>query len=146
MARFYANKTVVITGASSGLGEAFARQLSILSQRHNVPIHLVLSARSIDKLKEVAASCTAASSPSSSSSSPSSPMLSSKVLVLPLDLSSGNEGIDAYKQALDALLKANGLRAGVDVLINNAGVSSRGTALETTPASLRALFQVNFFM
>ena len=44
----YKNKTVLITGASSGIGESFAKQLDELGSK------LILTARSEDKLNKLA--------------------------------------------------------------------------------------------
>ena len=49
--KFYKNKTILITGASMGIGEGFAYTLA----KYNT--NLVLCARSTDKLLEVAENC-----------------------------------------------------------------------------------------
>ena len=46
----YKNKTILITGASSGIGECFANTLNLLGAR------LLLTARSKDKLEDMASS------------------------------------------------------------------------------------------
>ena len=46
----YKNKTILITGASSGIGECFANTLNLLGAR------LILTARSKDKLEDMASS------------------------------------------------------------------------------------------
>jgi short-subunit dehydrogenase len=89
----------LITGASSGIGECFARALS--SRLHN----LVLAARSEEKLNELAAELRAKHGV--------------RVEVIPADL--------AVRGAASQLAKA--LRARnclVDLLINNAGFGARG--------------------
>ena len=53
MASYYSGKTVLITGASSGLGKEFALQLMNLSLKAKCPIHLVLSARSAFLLEKL---------------------------------------------------------------------------------------------
>ena len=56
--KYYGGKTVLITGASSGLGEQFALELMKLSAEEGVsPINLVLSARTQTSLDLVAKNC-----------------------------------------------------------------------------------------
>jgi short-subunit dehydrogenase len=135
LAKYYSGKTVLITGASSGLGKEFALQLMRLSVSESTtsPINIILSARSQQSLDQVARACRELSS-------------ASKVVVIPLDLSTLTErrNVDEYISVLNQKLKENGL-AGVDCVINNAGVSSRGMALETDQASLDMVMQINFF-
>ena len=125
MARFYLNKTAVVTGASSGLGEAFALQLAGYK-----PKCLMLSARSLDKLEAAAAQCRLLSP-------------STLVVVLPLDLEDP-QAAESYAAVLAARLQDARIDA-LDVLVNNAGVSSRGSALDTDQAALTKIMQVNFF-
>lgn len=133
MATYYSGKTVLITGASSGLGKEFALQLMKLSLKAKCPIHLVLSARSQSTLAHVAKLCNEIS-------------VNSKVIIIPVDLAKFNDPneVTAYTQALNKKLKENAL-PGVDCLINNAGVSSRGSAVETDQTSLDIVMQINFF-
>ena len=133
LSKYYGGKTILITGASSGLGEQLALELMKLSKEEGGPINLVLSARSQPKLRAVAENCLRVSP-------------SSKVIVAPLDLSTLREqkNVDEYTQFLRGKLKEMGI-AGVDCVINNAGVSSRGAALETEQSSLELVMQINFF-
>ncbi len=146
MRRYYAGKTVLITGASSGLGKELALQLCRLSALNRDAdekggagsglVHLVLSARNKSQLDAVAASCRQLSP-------------NSKIVVIPLDLANLVEGpggtLEAYMCAVTAALSANGLPPAIHVLLNNAGVSSRGLAVETSQAVLRDIMDVNFF-
>src|SRR4051812_11486581 len=85
---------VVITGASSGIGEATARAL--FARSHS----LVLAARRADRLEEIAQDIGAAD----------------RVLIVPCDVTE--------PAAVKALADAAGQRFGhIDVWINNAGVS-----------------------
>ena len=95
----YQNKTILITGASSGIGESFAFELAKRGA------NLILVARSGDKLKQMAADITA----------------KHKVTVntLAIDLQQSHAG-QAVKQAVDKL------KVTVDVLINNAGFGTHG--------------------
>lgn len=137
MLRYYSGKTVLITGASSGLGKEMALQLSLLSIKAPQPINIVLSARNVSLLELIATSCRELS-----------PL--SKIMVVPLDLSTlldegKGSSLDKYMSALTDILEKNKLGAGIDVLLNNAGVSSRGLALDTSSKVLRDVMNVNFF-
>lgn len=105
----FAGQTILITGASGGIGEAFAR--------HLIPLNatLILTARSEDKLKELAE--TARSS-------------GCEAHVYPLDL-----GQPGAAQALFDQTTADGHN--VDILINNAGFGLNGR-LETMEAEALA--------
>ena len=101
----------------------------------DIPIHLFLSSRSVENLEAVATKCRALSP-------------ESVVAVIPLDLSDLTEeeggSLDRYMTALHKHLKGHSL-GGIDCLIGNAGVSSRGSALDTSEAVLRSVMNVNFF-
>ncbi len=98
----FKNQIFWITGASSGIGAAFARQLA----KHGA--QLILSGRKVDALEAVAAQCGGADN----------------CLVLPFETTDYD--------ALPALVeKAWGWRGHVDCLINNAGISQRSLAIET---------------
>lgn len=114
---YYANKVVWITGASSGIGEALAHLLAREGCR------LVLSARREPELMRVARalSCPA-----------------DHVLILPLDLTA----MDSFPQAVTRVLQTFGR---LDILIQNAGISQRGLALESPLEIDRRLMEVNFF-
>ncbi|RYY61907.1 MAG: SDR family oxidoreductase [Chitinophagaceae bacterium] len=101
------NKTIVITGASSGVGKAMALELARTGAR------LVLSARRREALDELAAECE---------------HLGALALVVPADMNSA-QGI--------RLLAENAAAFGgtIDVWINNAGVLAFGP-LEDIPASV----------
>lgn len=91
----FQGKTIVITGASDGIGAELARQVAATGPQ------LVLAARRPDALNTVAAQCR---------------QLGAKVLVQPCDV-----GVQADCAALiEAAVKQFG---GVDVLVNNAGIS-----------------------
>lgn len=132
---FFSGKTVLITGASSGLGEAMALELARLSAGGGKDINLIISSRSVQKLQIVAAQCRALSS-------------NIHVITIPLDLTDLSEeaggGLDTYMTVLNAKMKERSLN-GVDCLIGNAGISSRGEALETPEKVLHSVMKVNFF-
>jgi len=113
---FFENKTVWITGASSGIGEALTYALS------KEGADLILSSRKSDSLNRVKDACT----------NPE------KVKVVPLDLEDETGLIKTAKETLASVGK-------IDVLINNGGISQRSLIRETDMAVYRKLMNVNFF-
>ena len=95
----YQGKTALITGASSGIGAEFARQLAARG------MNLVLVARSQDKLMELAEDIRKTHE------------VTIKVLVA--DLSNPDEAADLAERTKAAKLE-------VDLLINNAGFGTHG--------------------
>lgn len=112
----YQGMTALITGASAGLGEVFARQLA--QQGAN----LVLVARSEDKLHQLAETLHNQNK--------------AQVTVLPADLSSA-EAVDN----LIAEVKSRGLR--IDILVNNAGYGVFENFLDTPLAPQIGQVDVN---
>jgi len=109
------DKVVWITGASSGIGEALALSASVQGAK------LILSARRETELQRVKKACA-------------NPQY---VTVLPLDLTD----FDAEAAARQAA----GFYGSVDVLVNNAGISQRGTVLQTEMSVYRRIFELDFF-
>ncbi|WP_207494337.1 SDR family oxidoreductase [Aridibaculum aurantiacum] len=99
----FTNKTIVITGASSGAGRAMAVELAKYGAK------LVLVARRVDALKEVVQQCNE---------------LGGLALAMPADV----RDADALK---DIAAKANEFGGRIDVWINNAGVLAAGDFTET---------------
>lgn len=92
-------QVIIITGASDGIGAELARQLA---REHKTSLALVLAARGVDKLADVAKACEASGA---------------QVLVRPTDV-----GVEAQCQGLIADTVA---RFGhIDALVNNAGMSA----------------------
>lgn len=112
----FKNKWIWITGASSGLGKAMA--MAFAKEGAN----LILSARSEEKLDEVAQSCEG----------------DGVKKIIPLDLTETESFPSKVKQALS-------FGGRVDIVINNGGISQRALAVETTPEVSRRLFEVNYF-
>jgi short-subunit dehydrogenase len=112
-----AGQRVLITGASSGLGAALARQLAA----QEAVVGLI--ARRRDRLSEVLADCRR--------TSPASAMW-----VADLGDTSSVGGLAL--QAWDGL-------GGVDVLINNAAIPKRRPVTELAPDEVEAVMRVNFF-
>lgn len=111
-----ADKVVLITGASSGIGRATA----ILTGKTRLPV--IIAARRMDRLAEVAREIEAAGG---------------KVLALQTDIS------DELQVAamIDKSLQHFGR---IDVLINNAGVGLYATVDETTPEQMDRLWRTNY--
>lgn len=116
MDTFFQNKTVWITGASSGIGEALAVRLS------KTGCHLVLSARRTDELERVKSRCV-------------NPQ---QVHILPLDVTDFDRSADTAKKAIAFTGK-------VDMLINNAGVSQRSLVKDTLFEVDKRIMEINFF-
>lgn len=108
-------KTVWITGASSGIGEALAVEFS------KCGANVVLSARREDVLEDVAKSCGSATT-----------------LIVPLDVTQETQITEATQTVLDRFGK-------VDLLINNAGISQRSLAVDTQMETYRKIFDVDVF-
>lgn len=112
----YTGKTVWITGASSGIGESLARAFVLAGA------NVIISARRSDELDRVRRSCNA----------------DDRVSVLPFDLADA----DVLPAVAD---KALSLRGGIDVLVNNGGISQRALAKDTKLDVDRRIMEVNYF-
>lgn len=110
------DKVVWVTGASSGIGEAVARELG----RHGA--RLVLSARRTEKLEALRQEIGEAE----------------RHAVVPLDLADGA----SIPAAVETALAHTGR---IDVMIHNAGISQRALAVDTDLEVDRRLLEVNFF-
>ena len=109
-------RLALVTGASSGIGEMFA---TVLAERG---LDLVITARSDDRLRELAADLTARHGV--------------RVHVVPLDLAERGA-----PERLHAATESIGLRP--DLLVNNAGTGSLGTFLETELERHLTLLRLN---
>jgi len=112
------SKVIWLTGASSGIGEALAYELS----RHKVK--LILSARRKDELERVKGNCHPASQ--------------GNVKLLPFDLSEPT----TLKLISEAAIHLFGH---VDILINNGGISQRSLAKDTMIDVDRRIMEVDYF-
>lgn len=108
------NKTIWITGASSGIGKALALELS----KSN---NLILSSRNKTALEKVKRECNN----------------SLNVKILPLDLANYSDFNLITKQAISFFGK-------IDILINNGGISQRSLVKETGIGVDEKIIKVNY--
>lgn len=113
---YWAGKTVLVTGSSSGLGrtlaEAFAR----------AGTNVVVSARSAEALETVAAELRS---------------LGASVAAIPADVTRQDQVDNLIEQTVRQFGR-------LDVLVNNVGRSTRGALLDTTPEEFASLMDLNF--
>jgi dehydrogenase/reductase SDR family protein 7B len=109
----FQGKVAWVTGASSGIGEALADELSARGAA------VILSGRRLDALEAV------------------SDRLKGPRLVLPFEATDFEALPGVVERAIDW--------KGVDFLINNAGVTQRSLALDTTFEVYRRLMEVDYF-
>ena len=108
---------VVLTGASSGIGRALARELN------RQGAHLVLSARREERLAQLADELRSGYR---------------QVLYRAGDITSAEVRATLLRAARDHL-------GGLDLLVNNAGVGALGPFAEASQERLRRVMEVNFF-
>ena len=108
-------QVAIVTGASGGLGEHFARVLA----REGAAV--ALTARRLDKVEQIASELNAAGQ---------------KAMAMRLDVADAH----AIAPAFDAIQAALGP---VSILINNAGVGGEGAALELSIEDFDNTFDVN---
>jgi dehydrogenase/reductase SDR family protein 7B len=112
---FWTGKRVWVTGASSGIGEAYAQLFAAKGAQ------LVLSSRSEEKLEALRTALPGEGH-----------------MVLPLDVSNA-EHIAEVVRVHQSLLEE------VDVLVNNAGISQRALTWEVTMDTERRIMETNYF-
>jgi len=111
------DRTAIITGASSGIGQATARVLA--GERAN----LVLASRNREKLEALALDLVS---------------LPGRTLVVPTDVTD--------RLGVEALVRKTAEEFGsVDILINNAGLGLFAPIAGGNPENMRRLFEVNFW-
>jgi NAD(P)-dependent dehydrogenase (short-subunit alcohol dehydrogenase family) len=112
---FWSNKVVLITGASSGLGWHLARAW------HEVGARVVLAARDAERLNQAANSLSPAPE---------------RCLAIPCDITRD----DSVKNLIEQIQARFGR---LDVLVNCAGASARGTIAETSLADFQKNWELN---
>jgi dehydrogenase/reductase SDR family protein 7B len=113
----FKDKTVWITGASSGVGEGLARVF------HREGANIIISARREAELERVKASCTAGQG---------------TVSVVPFDLVDESQREAAAKQVHKQQQR-------LDVLVNNAGIGQRSLIKDTDLDVDRQVMELDFF-
>ncbi|MEY8760299.1 SDR family oxidoreductase [Chryseobacterium tongliaoense] len=117
MSTYFNDKTVWITGASSGIGEALVLELAT-----KTTAKIILSSRKEDQLEAIAQKAG---------------LPQNRYAVLPLDLYE-------YKSMADIAAKAVAKFGKIDILINNAGLSQRSLAMETDIEVDKRLMEIDY--
>jgi short-subunit dehydrogenase len=117
MKRDLKDKRILLTGASSGIGQALCQQLADAGAR------LALVARSEDKLTDVVRTLSARKV---------------EAFAVPGDITRAED----RQRIVDTAVQRFG---GLDLLINNAGVASWAHFADSTEEILRQIMEVNFF-
>jgi NADP-dependent 3-hydroxy acid dehydrogenase YdfG len=116
-ARPLSGKVALVTGASSGIGEATALALA------DAGATVAIGARRLDRLEDLAGRLRDRDSPA---------------LQLALDVTD-------ERACADAVAHTRGELGGLDVLVNNAGVMLLGTIVGADPEDWRRMIQTNVF-
>jgi uncharacterized protein len=108
-------KVAVVTGGSSGLGRAIAKELSMRGAK------VVIAARTAQKLEAVAADLRRSGG---------------NVLAVAADVRRAEDVDRLFQQTIERFGR-------LDALFNNAGSSARGAAIDTTPEEFAELMELN---
>lgn len=117
MKNLFKDKVVIVTGASSGIGKAIARQFSASGSK------VVLAARNEEKLSEIVKELKAGNG---------------EAIFVKTDVTNEND----CKNLIEKTVEKYGT---VDIMINNAGVSMRAQFLDVDLKVLHRLMDVNFW-
>jgi uncharacterized protein len=112
---YWQSKVAIVTGGSSGLGRAIARELS------NRGAKVVIAARTAPKLEAVADELR---------------HTGGNVLTVAADVRRGEDVDRLFRQTIERFGR-------LDALFNNAGSSARGAAIDTTPEEFSELMELN---
>ena len=113
---FWTDKVVLVTGGSSGLGRVIADAWAAAGAK------LVVAGLEPEAVQKAANEIHAAGG---------------DVLGVPVDITRDEDVDSLFAQAIDRYGR-------LDVLVNNAGRSTRGKVLDTTPEQFRSLMELNF--
>lgn len=114
--KFFTDKVIIVTGASSGIGLATARLFASMNAK------VVIAARSYDKLETVRAEMP----------NPD------KVLCVKTDVSVEEDCKNLIKQTVERFGR-------IDILVNNAGISMRAMFIDLDLDVVRKLMDTNFW-
>lgn len=114
----FSNQVVWITGASSGIGEATAYRFAQEGAR------LIVTALEADLLEQVVTRCKSLGAPDA--------------VALPFDLSQ----LDGLPALVEQAWQAFGR---IDIFYNNAGISQRGTTVETDMKVIHKVMDIDFY-
>jgi short-subunit dehydrogenase len=120
----YKGKTIWVTGASSGIGAELVCQLVEAEAGR-----IVLSARRVDKLEQVAKDCSKRANNDERS-------VSTVLSIVPYDAMDADSTETVVNKALEG--------GSIDMVILNAGIYQVKRALETPQAESRAIMRVNY--
>lgn len=115
--KYFEDRRIWITGASSGIGEQLGKQLARLGAR------VIISSHEPEELERVRMEAGTTKH---------------EVEIISFDLSNEEE----VARSADEVIEKFG---GVDILFNNGGVSTRTTALDTSLEVNRKVMEINFF-
>lgn len=115
MTEYFRNKVVVVTGGTDGIGKALVVQLI------NFGAKVATCGRNHDKLYQLQTEFPGAN-----------------LHTVVADVSSEND----CRRLMESTIKMFG---GIDILINNAGVSMRALLKETTPDVIKKVMDINFY-
>jgi len=131
MKTYFYNKTVLITGATSGIGESIAYNLA------NKGASLILTGRNEDKLKKVKCKCENIYEKSKHKNSDNEEKIIEKIRTYKCDMSN----LDSINSFVNFIKKGDF----PDIFILNAGISQRSLSLDTDIDVDRKLMDVNYF-
>jgi short-subunit dehydrogenase len=117
LSNYFKDKVVIVTGASSGIGEATAREFARNGSK------VILAARSVDRLSEIVKELISGNF---------------SATYIRTDVSKEDDCRNLIEKTIE-------LYGTIDILISNAGVSMRATFLETELKVLHRLMNVNFW-
>jgi dehydrogenase/reductase SDR family member 7B len=111
------SRTIWITGASSGIGEALALHWSVAGTK------LILSGRRQEQLERVAVNCM---------------KRGAEVQVVPFDLTKEDEILTAVEKVKSMVHK-------IDILVNNGGIGQRSLVIDTSVEVMRKIMETDFW-